>query len=78
VAIIGHDNGILNQPEIFTKTILLQNSMQGKFLGILDLTIGEKGTIENYAGILVGINRDTTPSDPEVLALIQEFEKQGT
>ena len=76
VAIIGHDNGILNQPEIFTKTILLQNSMQGKFLGILDLTIGKKGTIENYAGILVGINRDTTPSDPEVLALIQEFEKQ--
>ena len=75
VAIVGHDPGILNQPEILTKTILVQNSMQGKFLGILDLTIGTKGTIENYTGSMVGIT-ENTPSDPTVLALIREFEKQ--
>ena len=75
VAVVGHDLGTLNQPEILTKTILVQNSMQGKFLGILDLTIGEKGTIENYTGSMVGIT-ENTPSDPTVLALIREFEKQ--
>ena len=74
VAIVGHDLGTLNQPEILTKTILVQNSMQGKFLGILDLTIGTKGTIENYTGSMVGIT-ENTPSDPTVLALIREFEK---
>jgi 2',3'-cyclic-nucleotide 2'-phosphodiesterase (5'-nucleotidase family) len=74
VAIVGHDLGTLNQPEILTKTILVQNSMQGKFLGILDLTIGTKGTIESYTGSMVGIT-ENTPSDPTVLALIREFEK---
>ena len=76
VAIIGHDTGILNQPEMLTKTILVQNSMQGKFLGILDLTIGKRGNIENYTGSMVGINEGTTPSDTEVLTLIREFKKQ--
>lgn len=74
VAIIGHDQGTLNQPEILTKTILVQNSIEGKFLGILDLTIGTKGAIENYTGKMVGIT-ENTPSDPEVLDLIREFEK---
>ena len=75
VVVIGHESGILNQPEILTKSILVQNSMQGKFLGILDLTIGERGTIENYTGSMVGITENTS-SDPTVLALIREFEKQ--
>jgi len=74
VAIVGHDQGTLNQPEMLSKTILVQNSMQGKFLGILDLTIGTKGTIESYTGSMVGIT-ENTPSDPTVLALIREFEK---
>jgi len=74
VAIIGHDRGTLNQPEILTKTILVQNSMQGKFLGILDLTIGTNGTIENFTGSMAGITENTS-SDPKVLALIREFEK---
>jgi 2',3'-cyclic-nucleotide 2'-phosphodiesterase (5'-nucleotidase family) len=74
VAIIGHDQGTLNQPEILAKTILVQNSMKGQFLGILDLTIGTKGTIENYTGSMVGI-AENIPSDPAVLALIREFEK---
>ncbi|HJX31006.1 MAG TPA: hypothetical protein VJ624_04035 [Thermodesulfobacteriota bacterium] len=75
VAIVGHDQGMLNQPGLLIKTILLQNSNQGKFLGVLDLTIGEKGTIENHTGIMTGIT-ENTPSDPEVHALINEFEKQ--
>jgi 2',3'-cyclic-nucleotide 2'-phosphodiesterase (5'-nucleotidase family) len=77
VAIIGHDRGTLNQPEILTKTILVQNSMQGKFLGILDLTIGTNGTIENFTGSMVGITEDT-PLDSTVLALIREIEKKKT
>jgi 5'-nucleotidase/2',3'-cyclic phosphodiesterase and related esterases len=75
VVIIGHDPGNFNPPQILAKTILVQNSVQGKFLGILDLTIGTKGTIENYTGSMVGIT-ENTPSDPTVLALIREFEKQ--
>jgi 5'-nucleotidase / UDP-sugar diphosphatase len=75
VAIVGHDLGTMDQPELLTKTILVQNSVQGKFLGILDLTIGTKGTIENYTGSMVGIT-ENSPSDPTVLALIREFEKQ--
>ena len=77
VAIVGHDLGTLNQPEILAKTILVQNSMQGKFLGILDLAIGTKGTIENYTGSMVGIT-ENTPSDTEVITLIREFEKKET
>ena len=77
VAIIGHDRGTLNQPEILTKSILVQNSMQGKFLGILDLTIGTNGTIENFTGSMVGITEDT-PLDSTVLALIREIEKKKT
>jgi len=76
VAIVGHDLGTLNQPEMLTKSILVQNSVQGKFLGILDLTIGTKETIENYTGNMVGIT-ENIPSDPEVLALIREVEKKG-
>jgi 5'-nucleotidase/UDP-sugar diphosphatase len=75
VAIVGHDLGVLNQPEMLTKTILVQNSMNGKFLGILDLTLGTTRTIESYTGSMVGIPEDT-PSDPDVLALIREFEKK--
>jgi len=75
VAIIGHDRGTLNQPEILTKTILVQNGMQGKFLGILDLTIGTSGTIENYTGSIVGIT-ENTPLDTEVNTLIRQFEKK--
>lgn len=75
VVVIGQESGILNQPEMLNKSILVQNSMQGKFLGILDLTLGKKGTIENYTGSMVGIT-ENTPSDPTVLALIREFEKQ--
>lgn len=75
VAIVGHDLGTMNQPELLTKTILVQNSVQGKFLGTLDLTIGTGGAIVNYTGNMVGIT-ENTPSDPEILALIREFEKQ--
>ena len=75
VAIIGHDPGMLNQPELLAKTILIQNSAQGKFLGVLDLIIGTKRAIENYTGSMVAIT-ENTPSDPEVLALIRDFEKK--
>jgi len=75
VAIIGHDQAILNQPELLAKTILVQNSTQGKFLGILDLTIGTTGTIKNYTGSMVSITEDTS-SDPTVLPLLREFEKK--
>jgi len=75
VVIVGHDPGMLNQPELLTKTILVQNSTQGKFLGGLDLTIGTRGAIENYTGSMVAIT-ENTPSDPKVLALIREFEKK--
>jgi 2',3'-cyclic-nucleotide 2'-phosphodiesterase (5'-nucleotidase family) len=75
VAIIGHDLGILNQPKLFNKTILVQNSTEGKFFGVLDLAIGEKGAIKNYTGSVTGIVLDT-PLDPEVHVVMQEFEKQ--
>jgi len=75
VAIIGHDRGILKQPEILAKTILVQNSMQGKFLGILDLSLGENGVITGHNGSMVSITKET-PSDPEVLAVIREFARQ--
>jgi 5'-nucleotidase len=75
VAIVGHDPGMLNQPALWNKTILVQNSSQGKFLGVLDLTIGTKGVIENYTVNMVNIT-ENTPSDPEVIALIREFKKK--
>jgi len=75
VAIIGHDRGTLKKPEILTKTILVQNSMQGKFLGILDLSLGENGAISGHNGSMVSITKET-PSDPEVMTVIREFERQ--
>lgn len=75
VAIVGHGPGALNQPEMVAQTIMVQNCAQGKFLGVLNLTVGEKGQIKSYQGSLEGIT-ETTPSDPEVFALIQEFEKK--
>ena len=75
VAIIGHDPGMLNQPELLAKTILVQNSTQGKHLGILDLTIGTKGAIESYTGSMVSIT-ENSPQDPEVFALMRELEKK--
>jgi 2',3'-cyclic-nucleotide 2'-phosphodiesterase (5'-nucleotidase family) len=75
VAIVGHERGTLNRPELCNNTILVQNNMQGKFLGVLDLTIGEKGTIENFAGSLVGINQEI-PLDSEVETLMRDFEKK--
>jgi 2',3'-cyclic-nucleotide 2'-phosphodiesterase (5'-nucleotidase family) len=75
VAIIGHDRGTLQQPEILTKTILVQNSMQGKFLGVLDLSLGENGVITGHKGSMVSITKEM-PSDPEVMTVIREFERQ--
>lgn len=75
VAIIGHDPGMLHQPELLNSTIVVHNSTNGKFLGVLDLTLGEKGDIKAHRGYVVGII-ESSPSDPEVLALIREFEKK--
>jgi 2',3'-cyclic-nucleotide 2'-phosphodiesterase (5'-nucleotidase family) len=50
----------------------VQNSKKGKFLGILDLTLGEKGAIKNHTGSMVALNEGTTPSDKEVLSVIHE------
>ena len=75
VAVIGHDQYTLKQPVMLAETILVQNSMKGQFLGILDLSVGTSGIIENYTGSMVDIVANT-PSDPTVHSLIREFEKQ--
>ena len=75
VAIVGHGPGILNQPETLSKTIVVQNCINGKFLGVLDLILEEGGTIKTHIGYVVGITKNTA-SDTEVNTLIREFEKK--
>lgn len=75
VAIIGHEPGVMLEPEMSGKTILVQNSLRGEFLGILDLTVGEKGRIQAHESRMEKIIQ-TTPADPEVVALIARFEEK--
>jgi len=75
VAIIGHDLGNLSPPQKIDNTILVQSCMQGKFLGILDLALANNGSITSYDGNIIAITEET-PSDPEVLKVIREFEKK--
>ncbi|MCX8011601.1 MAG: hypothetical protein N3A64_00385 [Desulfobacterota bacterium] len=75
IAIVGHDLGNLSPPQKIGNTILVQSCMQGKFLGILDLTLRNNAGIAEYNGNIIAITEET-PSDPKILKIIEELSKR--
>ncbi|MFH0813728.1 MAG: hypothetical protein V2A69_12965, partial [Pseudomonadota bacterium] len=68
VAIVGHGLQTNNIPELVGKTLVVQNSYKGRYLGTLSLTIDKNGSISDYQGSAVELSK-TIPDDPEVAAL---------
>jgi len=72
VAIIGHDYGVKYKAELVGNTILVQNCKKGEFLGMLDLTLGQDGSIKKYENKLAALTKNS-PVDPQVLRLQRKF-----
>jgi len=72
VAIAGHGSLIIDSPQLAGKTLVVQNSFQGRYLGLLHLTLSPDGSIVKYQGEKVQLSDDIS-DDPEVVALIKRF-----
>jgi 2',3'-cyclic-nucleotide 2'-phosphodiesterase (5'-nucleotidase family) len=72
VVIAGHGRKLLSRPEMIGKTVLVQNSMIGEFLGKLKVHIGENGRLSGIEGSLIELTEDM-PSNADAFAIIQTF-----
>ena len=75
VAIAGHGKLSMESPELVGETLVIQNSFEGKYLGILALTLDQEGSIATYQGRKAKLLKDI-PDDPEVAALVETFKKE--
>jgi 2',3'-cyclic-nucleotide 2'-phosphodiesterase (5'-nucleotidase family) len=57
IAIVGHDWAIQQKPIRIGNTIVVENSMNGEYLGKLVLTTGKKGAIKDFSGELIGLGK---------------------
>lgn len=71
VAVAGHGRKLLNQPQVVNGVIVVQNSMGGEFLGVLNLET-EAGEISGFNGEVTGLTADI-PENERALALMTEF-----
>jgi 2',3'-cyclic-nucleotide 2'-phosphodiesterase (5'-nucleotidase family) len=75
VAIAGHGKLSMENPELVGETLVVQNSFEGRYLGILALTLDQDGSIAAYQGTKAKLPKDI-PDEPEVAALVETFKKE--
>ncbi len=73
VAVVGHGLNILNEPEKINNTVIIQNSMKGEYLGLLNLTISIADlSVKDYGGRLIPLT-DDHPEHKEALKVMTEY-----
>jgi len=75
VAILGHKLGVMHEVELVDKTIVVHSGLKGKHLGILKLTLDDKGSIVGHKAQLARISKET-PVDSAIDSLVKTFEAQ--
>jgi 5'-nucleotidase len=71
IIISGHSHTVLTQPIIIGDTIVVQAGEYGKYVGILDVTVGDNGVrFDEYE--LVTID-DTIKADPAINRLVESY-----
>lgn len=75
VAILGHKLGVVNEVELVNRTILVHSGLKGKHLGILELTLDDKGSIVGHEAKLAQLSKET-PVDSTIADLVKTFEAQ--
>jgi 2',3'-cyclic-nucleotide 2'-phosphodiesterase (5'-nucleotidase family) len=75
VAILGHKLGVAHEVELVDKTILVHSGLKGKHLGILELTLDNKGSIVGHEARLARLSKET-PVDSTIAELVKTFEAQ--
>jgi len=75
VAVSGHGMLSTGEPELVGKTLVVQNSFEGRYLGILMLTWEGKGLIPKYENAIAPLSQ-TIPEDTEVAAIVARFQTE--
>jgi 2',3'-cyclic-nucleotide 2'-phosphodiesterase (5'-nucleotidase family) len=74
VVIVGHGRGILKEPEIENKTLMVQCSMGGEYLGVLTLVLDDKKKIKRHDNKVIALTfTDDVPEDAEVKKIMDSF-----
>lgn len=73
VAIAGHGRKMLKNPQPVNGTIVIQNSMDGEFLGALRLEV-EAGLIMDYTNEFIALT-DEVEENEKALAIMQTFKE---
>ncbi len=68
----GHSQTLLEEPTKVGKTLIVQAGQSGFFLGELNLILDSSGKILSYEWRLIPLTLEL-PDDPEILALIREY-----
>ena len=71
----GRDRSLMRAPEIEGNTVIVQNGYDGEFLGRLDVTVNEDGTLSGPLVGLIALTPDYT-EDPELAALVARYKSQ--
>ena len=70
----GHSQTLLEEPTKVGETLIVQAGQSGFFLGELNLILDSSGKILSYEWRLIPLTLEL-PDDPEILALIREYDQ---
>lgn len=75
VAVAAHGRNMLTSSEKVGRTLVIQNSMGGEYLGNLKLQISDAGLIEVLGNELIAL-KSSVPEDPQALEMMTSFHKE--
>jgi 2',3'-cyclic-nucleotide 2'-phosphodiesterase (5'-nucleotidase family) len=71
----GRDRELMRAPQIEGNTVIVQNGYDGEFLGRLDVTVNQDGTLSDPVVGLITLTPDYA-DDPELAALVARYKDQ--